>query len=155
MFRHQEVTEFLNREWQSISAAPVTFIIAVLIVSAIIGLLIGVIIWKSEGRAARTKLSRLRELKEAEDDVLDVVRAKHDHEVEIREEIEVELARVQGVVQRLHESDLASDQLIIDAVNAAARAVETLKRSQDEFVAKTRGWDQLRASMHEQASHGR
>lgn len=152
MFRHQEVTEFLSREWQSISAAPITFIIAVLGMSAITGLLIGLVFWKLQGRSARSKIGQLRELKMAEDDVLDRGRAKHDLEVDARKEIEAELVQVQDFVRRLHDSDLSSDQLIVDSVGATARAVETLKRSQDEFVAQTHGWDRLRASMHDNAS---
>jgi uncharacterized membrane-anchored protein YhcB (DUF1043 family) len=152
MIRHQEVTEFLGREWQSISAAPITFILAVLLVGAAIGLIIGFIVWRLKGQASRSRIDKLRELKIAEDDVLEQVRAKHEFEIEIREEIEVELERLQRSVQRLHDSDLSSDQLIVDASIATVRAVEALTQSQDEFVQKIQSWDRQRASMQEKAS---
>jgi type II secretory pathway pseudopilin PulG len=152
MIHLQDVTEFFGREWQAISGAPVAFIIAVLIASAIIGILVGVISWKLRGQSARSKIGRLLEFKLAEDDVLAQVRAKHEHEIEVREEIEVELERLQGAVRRLHDSDLSSDQLIVDASTATTKAVEVLKRSQDEFVNKLQTWDRQRAAMHEKAS---
>ncbi|NNE82898.1 MAG: hypothetical protein HKN28_02905 [Alphaproteobacteria bacterium] len=155
MIRHQEVTEFFGREWQSISGAPITFIIAVLIGSVLIGILFGLISWKLGGRSARSKINRLLELKLAEDDVLAQVRAKHDYEIEVREEIEVELERLQGAVRRLHDSDLSPDQLIVDASIATTKAVEVLKRSQDEFVQKIQSWDRQRVALHEKASADR
>lgn len=155
MIRHQEVTEFFGREWQSISGAPVTFIFAVLIGSAIIGILVGLFSWKLRGKSARSKIDRLLEFKLAEEDVLEQVREKHEYEIEVREEIEVELERLQGAVQRLHDSDLSSDQLIVDASTATIKAVEVLKRSQDEFVHKIQSWDRQRVAMHEKASANR
>jgi len=144
--------EFLGSEWQSISDAPVTFIIAVLVIAAIIGLFVGRILWQRKGRAARLRIAGLRELQVAEDDVLEQVRAKHEFEIEIREEIEAELERLQGAVKRLHDSDLSSDQLIVDASIATVRAVEGLTQSQNEFVQKIQSWDRQRASLHEKTS---
>lgn len=155
MIRHQEITEFIGREWQSISGAPVAFIIAVLIGSAIIGISFGLISWKLRGRSARSKIGRLLEFKLAEDDVLEQVRAKHEYEIEVREEIEVELERLRGAVRRLHDSDLSSDQLIVDSSTATTKAVEVLKRSQDEFVHKIQSWDHQRVAMHEKAAADR
>lgn len=155
MIRHQEITEFFGREWQSVSGAPFTFVIAVLGVGAIIGFIVGLIGWKLWGRVVRSKIDHLRDFKAAEDDVLEHVRAKHEHEIAIREEIEVELERLQGAVRRLHDSELSSDQLIVDASTATVGAVEILKRSQNEFVRKIQSWDRQRTSMHERASPSR
>ena len=144
----QEIAEFFIKEWQTIAGAPVAFIVAVLIVGAAVGLFLGYFVWQLRGWAAQSRIERSRAEKTAEDDVLEIVREKHEHEVEVREEIEAEFKRLHCIVERVHSGRTTSDQLITDATEATERAVEELKQAHEEFVQRMQMWDEERFHKH-------
>lgn len=147
-----DIAEFFSTEWQVISGAPVSFLVAVLTVGIAAGLIFGFLVWPLRGWAARSRIDHLRQEKFAEDDVLEIIRAKHEHEVEVREEIEAEFDRLHEVVERLHGGAASSDQLILDAADATERAVEELRRSHEAFVVRMKAWDDTRD--HKRRSKG-
>jgi hypothetical protein len=133
MIRHQEVTEFLGKQWQSIVDAPTAFVIAATVV--------GIVVWMFHGWLAKRSMGRLRENMAEEDEILQTFREKHAHEVEIREKIEFDYERLQRLVERLHGDDTASDQLMADASAAIETAMAELKQAHDEFVRTMQIWD--------------
>lgn len=148
MISSQDIGEFFTREWQAVSAAPAAFAIAVLLVAAACGVGFGLVLWWLRSWTARKKIDQLRTEMVAEDDILDLVRAKHELEVEIREEIEAELARLLGLIERLHCPDAASNQLIADAAAATESAVGKLRQAHHDFVHRMHGWDHRRGPHH-------
>ncbi len=153
MIGFADIAEFFAAEWQVIAGAPVSFVLAVVIIGIAVGLIFGFFVWSLRGWAARSRIEHLREEKFAEDDVLEIVREKHEHEVEVREEIEAEFDRLHQVVERLHGGETSSDQLIVDAAAATERAVEELRRSHEEFVERMKMWDDARDHKHRVGGH--
>ena len=133
MIRHQEVTEFLGRLWQSIVDAPIAFTIAVTVG--------GIVVWVFRGWLAKQSMGRLREQMAEEVEVLQLFREKHALEVKLREKIEVDYERLQRLVERLHGGDTASNQLIVDASAAIETAMAELRQAHDEFVRTMQIWD--------------
>jgi hypothetical protein len=147
----QGIAEFFAKEWQTVTGAPISFILAVLVVAAAVGVFFGYFVWQLRGWAAQSRIERLRAEKTVEDDVLEIVREKHEHEVEVREEIEAEFKRLHCIVERVHSGDTTSDQLITDATVATERAVEELKQAHEEFVQRMQMWDEQRFHNHRAA----
>lgn len=133
MIRHQEVTEFISGQWQSIVEAPFAFALAATVV--------GIVAWFLRGSLAKQSVSRLREQMAEEDEVLKLSRERHAREVELREKIEVDYERLQNLVERLHGGDSASNQLIVDASQAIEAAMAELKQAHDEYVRSMQVWD--------------
>lgn len=133
MIRHQEVTEFLGREWRSIVDAPIAFTIAAIVV--------GIVVWVFRGWLAKQSMVRLHKQMAEEDEVLQFFRNKHAHEVELREKIEADYGRLQSLVERLHGGDAASNQLIVEASEAIETAMAELRQAHDEFVRSMKIWD--------------
>lgn len=146
MINRYDIGEFLSREWQAVSAAPVSFAVAVLLTAVALGVGFGLVLWWLRSLSARDKIDELRTEMVAEDDILDLVRAKHEREVEIREEIEAEVARLLGLIERLHCPDAAANQLVADAAAASEAAVGELRQAHDDFVDRMQGWDAHRGS---------
>ncbi len=149
MYGLQRIAEFFVKEWEVIAGAPLSFTLAVLVVGAAVGWCFGFFAWELRGWAARSKMDQLREEKTAEDDVLEIVRASHEHEVVVREEIEAEFERLHSVVDRLHGGNTNSDRLITDATAATERAVEELKQAHEEFLHHMQQWDDEHLHHHE------
>lgn len=145
----QRIAEFFATEWAVIAGAPIAFAIAVLVVGASVGWFFGCFAWQLRGWAARSRIDRLRAEKTAEDDVLEIVRASHEREVVVREEIEAEFERLHRVLDRLHCGNTNSDRLITDATTATQRAVEELKRAHEEFLHHMQQWDDERFHHHD------
>ena len=144
----QEIAAFFGEEMQAIAGAPISFILAVLVIGLIFAAFFGEFVWQLRGWAPQSRLKRLRSQKTAEDDVLEFIRAKHQHEVEVREEIEAEFKRLHCIIDRVHSGETTSDQLINDATEATERAVEELKRAHEEFIQRMRSWDEERYHHH-------
>jgi hypothetical protein len=140
----EEIAQILGGEFQSIAGAPITFITLVLVIGTALGVALGFFVWELRGSAARSRLDRLRERKTAEDDLLEIVREKHEHEVEVREEIEADFERLHSIVDKLHSGHTTTDELITDATAATETAVEELKQAHEEFLRRMQAWDEER-----------
>lgn len=134
----------IGEEFQAIAEAPVTFTVSVLVIGVVLGLILGFFAWRLRGWAARDRFDRLNDRKRAEDDLLEIVRARHQHEVEVREEIEADFARLHSIVDKLHAGHTTTDELICDATAATERAVAELKQAHEEFLSRMQAWDAQR-----------
>jgi len=141
----EDIAQIISREFQSIAGAPITFITLVLVVGAAIGLVLGFFVWELRGWAARSRLDRFHEQKTAKDDLLEIVRAKHEHEAEVREEIEADFERLHSIIDKVHSGHSTTDQLISDAAVATEKAVEELKQAHEEFLRRMQVWDEERS----------
>jgi len=140
----EDIAQIISKEFQSVAGAPITFITLVLAVGAAIGLVLGFFVWELRGWAARSRLDRLHEQKTAEDDLLEIIRAKHEHEAEVREEIEADFERLRSIVDKVHSGHSTTDQFICDAAAATEKEVEELKQAHEEFLRRMQAWDEER-----------
>jgi len=141
----EEIAQVIGKEFHAIAGAPITFLTATVIIGCVIGLGLGFFIGELWRRSAWSKVEKLRSRNIAGNDLLDILRERHQREVAIREEIDGDFERLHRVIDRVHSGHTTTDRLISDATIATENAVEKLKTAHEEFLQRTRAWDEQRA----------